>query len=73
MSDNRTSHSIGCGGGTLGVLGIVFTIAKLCGIIDWSWWIVLMPIYLPIVIGVFAIVAMILLWIVANMNSPSRY
>jgi len=73
MENSHTTHSIGCGGGTLGVLGIVFAIAKLCGLIDWSWWIVLMPIYLPIAIGFAVIATLIVLWIVANICSDSRY
>lgn len=27
----------------LGALGIVFITLKLCGVITWSWWIVLLP------------------------------
>lgn len=33
--------------GFCGLLGIVFIVLKLCKIIDWSWWFVLMPLYLP--------------------------
>lgn len=29
----------------LGVLGIVFVVLKLTHIIDWSWWLVLLPFY----------------------------
>lgn len=36
--------------GFFGVLGIVFITLKLCGIIDWAWWIVLSPIWAPILI-----------------------
>lgn len=34
------------------VLGIVFIILKLCGIITWSWLWVLSPIWIPIVIAI---------------------
>lgn len=34
----------------LGVVGIVFVILKLLGTITWSWWYVLMPFYIPLVI-----------------------
>lgn len=37
------------------VLGIIFIILKLCGTITWSWWFVLMPIYIPIGLGALAI------------------
>lgn len=31
-----------------GILTIIFTIAKLMGYINWSWWIVLSPILIPV-------------------------
>lgn len=34
--------------GVVGLLGIVFVILKLVGIINWSWWFVLLPFYGPI-------------------------
>lgn len=34
----------------LGLLGIAFIVLKLCGVINWSWWLVLLPIYGPIVL-----------------------
>lgn len=40
------------------LLQIVFVVLKLCGVIDWSWWIVLLPTLIPValVIGVLALV-----------------
>lgn len=29
----------------LGVLGLIFIVLKLCAVIDWSWWLVLLPFY----------------------------
>lgn len=29
----------------LGALGVVFITLKLCGVINWSWWLVLLPLY----------------------------
>ena len=37
-----------------GVLLIVFVVLKLCGVISWSWWWVLSPLWIP-----FALVALI--------------
>jgi hypothetical protein len=34
----------------LGLLTIAFIVLKLCGIIDWSWWWVLAPIWGPFAI-----------------------
>lgn len=28
-----------------GVLGLIFIVLKLCGVIMWSWWLVLLPLY----------------------------
>ena len=45
MSDNKRY-----GLGICDVLGIVFVVLKLLGVIDWSWWLVLAPIWIPVVI-----------------------
>lgn len=36
----------------LGLLGILFVALKLTGYIAWSWWLVLLPLYLPFVVAV---------------------
>ncbi len=56
----RTQVNLG-GIGFSGLLAILFIGLKLGGVITWSWWWVLSPIWLPmvIVIGIFAIVAII--------------
>ena len=35
-----------------GVVFVVFLILKLAGLVTWSWWVILAPVYLPIVISV---------------------
>lgn len=40
----------------LGALAIVFITLKLMKYIDWSWWYVLMPLYLPITIAITVVV-----------------
>lgn len=44
----------------LGLLAILFIGLKLTGYVTWSWWLVLLPLYLPfvVVLAVFAIVAL---------------
>ena len=37
------------------VLLIVFIILKLCGVINWSWWWVLSPLWISIIIAIFVI------------------
>lgn len=36
------------------LLFLIFMVLKLCGVITWSWWIVTMPLWLPLLIaGIF--------------------
>ena len=58
MSDNNVTRS---GGITFfGALGILFIGLKLAGIINWSWWLVLLPLYGPLVAAL-ALILLILL------------
>ena len=65
MNDKDESTNISTNGGIgfLGALTILFIALKLTHIIDWSWWWVLSPIWIPIVavLGVIAIVAIVVL------------
>lgn len=57
MSKSDTSSGIGFPG----LLAIAFIILKLTNVIDWSWWWVLSPIWIPIVfIVIFLIVGFLL-------------
>ena len=60
----------GGGVGLGGFLSTVFIVLKLCHVIDWSWWFVLMPIYGPIALifgTVFIIIVSTLVYeIIAN-------
>lgn len=49
MADKNTSSGVGFGG----LLTILFIGLKLGGIINWSWWWVLSPIWLPIAVLLF--------------------
>ena len=44
MDNNNASRG---GIGFLGMLGILFIGLKLTGVIDWSWWLVLAPLWIP--------------------------
>lgn len=48
MSDSSSGGSQGIG--ICGVLAILFIVLKLTGNIDWSWWWVLSPLWIPFVI-----------------------
>lgn len=45
MSGSSSSSSSSSGIGFFGLLGIVFIVLKLTHYIDWSWWLVLLPLY----------------------------
>lgn len=50
MAESKGSGSSG-GIGFFGLLGIVFITLKLLGVVQWPWWIVLLPIYGPLTAG----------------------
>lgn len=63
MAENN-NVSLG-GTGFLGTLTLLFIALKLCDVIDWSWWWVLSPIWIPIaVIGVI-ITVIVLIGVIA--------
>ena len=43
MNDNEQTPSSGIGG----MLLVAFIVLKLCDVIDWSWWWVLSPFWIP--------------------------
>ena len=48
MANNNTSNGIGFGT----VLFLVFLVLKLTDNIDWSWWWVTSPLWIPLALGV---------------------
>lgn len=61
-SGNKPTVSIQIGSGFAGVLGVMLITFKAMGVIDWSWWIVLAPIYAPPVILVGVLLGLLLFW-----------
>lgn len=57
--ENKSTYTSGIS--TASLLGIVFVVLKLCGVINWSWLWVLAPFWIPlaIVIIILAIVVII--------------
>ena len=68
MSDSNNNRSSAAGGGLniLGVVEIVFIILKLLGIINWSWWIVLIPLWIDLGITLLVILVIIVAIIIDN-------
>lgn len=48
------------------VLAVVFIVLKLCGLIDWSWWWVLSPLWISLVLGALVIFAPIVAYRIRN-------
>ena len=63
MTDNGTARSGGIG--FFGLLGIVFITLKLCGVIDWEWWLVLAPIWVPMAIALIVLL-FVFLWAIVK-------
>lgn len=55
------SESSSSGIGFVGVLTIVFIVLKLVGVLTWSWWWVLSPIWISFLISIALIVLYIIL------------
>jgi len=51
-----SSSSNNSGSNTLGILGIVFVVLKLTGVIAWSWWWVTAPFWGGIVLAILSLI-----------------
>lgn len=61
------SNTVKSGGVTfLGMLGLLFIGLKLTGSIDWSWWWVLAPLWIPTVLGITLIGLAVLVYRIVN-------
>lgn len=57
----ESNNNVTTGGITaIDVLQIVFIVLKLCGVIKWSWWLVLMPLWISLGIGVILIIILVI-------------
>lgn len=64
MNENKSGSSAAGGGiGFVGLLTIAFIILKLCGVINWSWWWVLSPLWISagLVVAVLLIIGIVCL------------
>ena len=64
MGDEKKTVTLPGGIGFPGMLAILFIGLKLGGVIDWSWWWVLSPLWIPILAGlvVVAFVVSLVAW-----------
>ena len=54
------------GPGVLGLLGVAFIVLILVGVIDWSWWLVTLPLYGPVIL---LIIILIILGLIVCLNT----
>lgn len=65
MRERRGSSG---GVGFAGLLALLFIALKLTGVIDWGWWLVLMPLWLPLAV----MVAVFLAFYIAGLVSERK-
>ena len=51
-NSNNGSSKSGVSIGFVGLLQLAFIILKLCNVINWSWWVVLIPLWAEIILVV---------------------
>lgn len=68
-SDNKSKSSgMGCVGFFSALLGVAFIVLKLIGVIDWSWWWVLAPLWIPAAIIVILVIAILIIEVATEMK-----
>ena len=71
-SSSNRSVSVSLGGGFLGILTIAFAVLKLCGVVSWSWWAVLAPLWVPVVASVTVVLGAVAMAVVLGAVSTMR-
>jgi hypothetical protein len=61
IKDHKTQKETVVGTGFLPLLSLLFIALKLLGIIGWSWWWILSPLWLPIVIIFLGVILLVFL------------
>lgn len=65
--DNRNSGAAGGGITLSGLTFIVFLVLKLCNVIDWSWWWVTAPLWIPFAIGVAILLIIVIIALIGTL------
>lgn len=53
MSNSKSNNG---GIGFVGLLQIAFIVLKLCGVINWSWWLVMLPAIVCVVLTIIVVI-----------------
>jgi hypothetical protein len=56
MTNKDNTVNYGGGIGFFGILTLIFITLKLTGVINWSWWLILLPFYGPVLLFVTIVV-----------------
>lgn len=72
MAESSSSNTSG-GISFLGMLAVAFITLKLCGIISWSWWWVLLPLYGPLAILILLIGFLLILGLFTAPKRRTRW
>lgn len=59
---NENKTTVNGGIGVTGVLGVVFVVLKLLGVINWSWWLVTLPFWGGAILYIL-VVTLVIIWI----------
>ncbi len=71
MESTKTSVSVGGGTSFCNLLFLTFLVLKLTNVIDWSWWWVTAPLWIPVAIA-FAILVVVVFCYVVCAGISSR-
>ena len=67
MKDSSDNTKTASGGiGFSGLLGLLFITLKLCGVINWSWWWVLAPLWIPIALVIIIMLVAVIIAIITG-------
>lgn len=69
---NNDKVMVGGGAGFCGLLTIAFIVLKLCGVIGWSWWFVLLPMIINSGVVLITIIVIIIIAFVRYSRSRRR-
>ena len=58
--NNKHCNNTSGGIGFAGLLTVAFVVLKLCGVINWSWWWVLSPIWISTIVALLILLVIII-------------
>lgn len=67
MSRQKNEIVVSGGISFLPALALIFITLKLCNVIDWSWWWVLAPIWMPIAALIAILIIVCVVWGIASL------